>query len=248
MLEGMYTAAAGMAAQQQRLDALSNDIANVDTVGYKRLRVAFRDLVYSPSGPGGRGAGPNPIRDGAGAAAAVIGRGTAGTTLRTTDEPLDIALDGPGFLQVRQANGRVALTRNGSLVADAQGRLTSDGLPLEPPVVIPRGVQEKDVTIRPDGAVLAGGARVGTIRMVTVRAPDRLLPIGENLSLPTANSGAPTAAGATTRLHQGVLEGSDVDLGDAMADMLLAQRSYSLASRAIDMQDQMAQIANGLKK
>jgi flagellar basal-body rod protein FlgG len=244
MLEGMYTAAAGMAAQQQRLDALSNDLANVNTIGYKRLRVAFRDLVYTASGPGGQAG----VMEGSGAAASIIGRGRTTASLKTTGEALDVAIDGPGVQQVRRPDGGLALTRNGQLTVDVQRRLCSGGLPLEPPVRIPAGIDEAGMTIAPDGKVSNGGGVLGRIELLTVASRDRLQSIGDNLLVANADSGAPARAGADTTLKQGVLEASDVDLGDAMADMMIAQRSYSLASRAIDMQNQMAQIANQLKK
>ncbi|UGS33693.1 flagellar hook-basal body protein [Capillimicrobium parvum] len=244
MLEGMYTAAAGMAAQQQRLDALSNDLANVNTVGYKRVRVAFRDLVYTPSGPGGR---PG-VTEGSGAAASAIGRSSLAGALKQTGEPLDVAITGPGFLQVRRPDGTNALTRDGQLTVDARRRLNAGGLPLQPPVRIPNGVQEKDVAISPDGRIDAGGANVGRVNLLTVRAPDRLSPVGDSLFTTNAASGAATRAGAGTTLQQGALEQSNVDIGDAMTDMIATQRNYSLASRAIDMADQMAQMANGIKK
>ncbi|HEU4658581.1 MAG TPA: flagellar hook-basal body protein [Capillimicrobium sp.] len=240
----MYTAAAGMAAQQQRLDALSNDVANVNTVGYKRLRVAFRDLVYTPSGPGGQAG----VMEGSGAAATVIGRGRSAAALKPTGEPLDVAINGRGYLQVSRPDGGVALTRNGQLTVDVQRRLCADGLPLQPPVRIPDGLEEGDIAISPDGRLSHAGAVFGRIELVSVAAPDRLQSIGGNLYAPTAESGAPARAGAGTTLQQGVLETSDVDLGDVMADMMITQRAYSLASRAIDMQDQMAQIANQVKK
>jgi flagellar basal-body rod protein FlgG len=242
MLEGMYTAAAGMAAQQQRLDALSNDVANVNTIGYKRLRVAFRDLVYTPSGPGGQAG----VMEGAGAAATIIGRGRTAASLKSTGNPLDVAIQGAGYLQVRRPDGTTALTRDGQLTVDGQRRLCSGGLPLQPPVRIPNGVDEQDLTISPEGEISHAGAVLGRIQLFSVASPDRLQPVGDNLYVPTAASGAPGRAGASARLMQGVLETSDVDLGDAMADMMIAQRAYSLASRAIQMQDQMAQIANGL--
>jgi len=244
MLEGMYTAAAGMAAQQQRLDALSNDLANVNTVGYQRVRVAFRDLVYTASGPGGQ---PG-VTEGSGAAASAIGRSSIAGALKQTGEPLDVAITGPGFLQVRRPDGTNALTRNGQLTVDVRGRLNAGGLPLQPPIRIPNGVEEKDVTIAPDGTVKAGGANIGRLTVLTVRSPDRLQPVGDSLFLANAASGAPARAGARSALQQGALEQSNVDIGDAMTDMISTQRNYSMASRAIDMADQMAQIANGIKK
>lgn len=246
MLEGMYSAAAGMAAQQQRLDALSNDLANVNTVGYKRLRVAFRDLVYTPAGPGAIQAPGN--TEGSGAAASIIGRGKTSASYQNTGEKLDVAISGPGYLQVRRPDGTTALTRNGQLTVDVQRRLCSGGLPLQPPVRIPVGVDEGDVGIDPNGRINAGGAVIATVGLFTVRSPDRLNPAGDNLFETTDASGPATRAGANTTLQQGVLETSGVDMGDAMTDMIIAQRGYSLASKAIDMQNQMAQIANGIKK
>src|SRR3954462_74911 len=107
MLEGLYTAAAGMAAQQQRMDALSNDVANTNTAGYKRVRIGFRDLVYQADRPGG-------LRTRVGARAVQGGRGCAGGGLQKPDQPFDVAIQGEGYLQVRRSNtGQVALTRNG---------------------------------------------------------------------------------------------------------------------------------------
>jgi flagellar basal-body rod protein FlgG len=244
MLEGMYSAAAGMAAQQQRLDALSNDIANVDTVGYKGVRVAFRDLVYDASGPGGA---PGAVLEGAGAEATTIGRSGAAAPLEQTGRALDVAIGGDGYLQVTRPDGTTALTRDGHLSVDAGGRVLAAGLPLQPPVTLPAGTDPDSLSIAADGTLTSQGRRVGGIQLLTVRAPDRMMPVGDNLFAPTAQSGAPGAARAAT-LQQGVLEGSNVDLANTMVDMMDAQRSYSLAARAINYQDQMAQIANGLKR
>jgi flagellar basal-body rod protein FlgG len=245
MLEGMYTAAAGMTAQQQKLDALSNDVANVNTTGYKRVRVAFRDLLYTPTGlataPG--------VQEGAGAAATMIGRGAAQGALQRTDQPLDVALAGPGFLVVQGQGGRRELTRDGHLRLDAQGRLgTAAGQTVFPPVQVPRGTDPKDIVIAADGRVSVGERAVGRLGLVTVPAPDGLQPAGANSFLPTQASGAPVAAGAGTRVEQGALEGSNVDLADAMTSMIEAQRAYTLASRAIQTQDKVAEIANGVKR
>jgi len=245
MLEGMYSAAAGMAAQQQRLDALSNDVANASTIGYKRQRVAFRDLVYSPSGPGGQ----QGVMEGAGAAATTIGRGGQGGAYQSTGHPLDVAIEGDAYLQVRRPDGSTALTRNGQLSLDAQRNVLANGLPLQPPVTLPAGVDEEKVSIAADGRITADGGRaIGTINLFTVRSSDRLTPIGENLFVTNNASGAATRAGTAVSVRQGVLETSDVDMGDVMADMMISQRAYSLASKAISTQDEMAQIANGVKK
>jgi flagellar basal-body rod protein FlgG len=236
MLQGMHAAAAGMAAQQGRIDALSNDLANVSTTGYKRARVGFRDLVYAASGAG------------SGAAVASLGRGLAQGALRRTDAPLDVAIQGQGYLQVRRADGSPALTRDGALHADAQGRLvTSSGEQLQPAIALPAGTDAADVKIAGDGTVTAGGRRIGRIEIVDVPAPQGLQPLGGSLFAVTAASGpARAAAGAT--IEQGALESANVDMADAMVELMDAQRSFQLASRAIQVQDQMMEIANGVKR
>jgi flagellar basal-body rod protein FlgG len=245
MLEGMYSAAAGMAAQQVRLDALSNDVANVNTIGYKRERVAFRDLVYNASGPGGQ---PG-VMEGAGASATVIGRGGTGATYQSTQGSLDVAINGTGYLQVTRPDGSTGLTRNGQLTLDSQRNLQANGMTLSPPVRIPQGVDESTVTITPDGRITSdGGRQVGAINVFTVASPDRLTPVGNNVFVTNQESGPATRAGAATTLQQGVLETSDVDMGDVMSDMIMTQRAYQMASKAINTQDEMAQIANGIKK
>jgi flagellar basal-body rod protein FlgG len=244
MLAGLYTAAAGMEAQQARLDAVANDLANVSTPGYKSIRVGFRDLLYQPTG---RGAGPG-TQTGAGAAATTIGRDHAQGALIATEGPLDLALTGPGFIQVRAADGGVALTRDGNLGLTPDGRLrTSTGQLLEPPVRLPAGTDQAAVKIEPDGEVRIGRRRVGRIEIVNVTNPDGLRPDGNNLLRPTAASG-PVAAARGARLEQGALEASNVDMADATVAMMDAQRGFELASKAIQMQDEVLAVANGVKR
>jgi flagellar basal-body rod protein FlgG len=246
MLEGLYSAAAGMNAQQQRIDGVANDLANASTTGYKHVRVGFRDLLYSAQGGG---AGPT-VLAGAGAAAGFIGRSQEQGAMQTTGQPLDVAIQGPGFLQVKRPDGSLALTRDGSLRLDATGRLTTaDGNIVQPPITVPRGTTPDQVAIGADGTVRVGtGRALGRIELVTVASPDGLQPLGGNLFAASAQSGQPTAAGNDTSLRQGLLEGSNVDVGDAMVDMIDAQRSFQLASKAIQMQDQMLEIANQVKR
>ncbi len=246
MLSGLYSAAAGMYAQQQRIDGVANDLANSSTTGYKHVRVGFRDLLYDAQGGA---AGPT-VLAGAGAAAAFVGRSQEQGALLSTGQPLDVALQGPGFLQVRRPDGSLALTRDGSLRLDATGRLTtSDGNIVQPQITVPRGTTPDQLSIAADGTVRVGDGRaLGRIELVTVRAPDGLQALGGNLFAATTASGQPTAAGADTALRQGALEGSNVDVGDAMVDMIDAQRSFQLASKAIQMQDQMLEIANQVKR
>jgi flagellar basal-body rod protein FlgG len=244
VLEGLKAAATGMTAQQQRMDALSDDIANVNTTGYKHERVAFADLVSGAPGPGAA----QSVAAGAGVAATVAGRATGQGALRVTDQPLDVAIQGEGYLQVKLADGRTALTRDGSLHVDARGRLTTaSGALLQPPVTLPRGVSAKEVTIGPDGTLNAQGKPIGRMALVSVAAPHRLDDAGNGTYTTNAQSGPPRVAGTDTKLAQGALEASNVDIADAMVDLMDAQRSFQMASQAVRTQDQMLSIANGLK-
>lgn len=245
MLEGMRAAASGMIAQQRKMDALSNDIANVNTAGYKHERTSFHDLVASQTGLGGA---PG-VTSGAGARAESIGRGWGQGALQETGRPLDVAIQGDGFLQVRLPDGRTALTRDGALQIDAGGRLAAfDGALVQPAVTLPQGMTADDLTIASDGTLFAQGKPLGRLTVVTVAAPAGLDDVGDGRYVTNAASGAARAAAATTTLSQGYLEMANVDLGDAMVDMMAAQRGFQMASQAVRTQDQMLSIANGLKQ
>jgi len=245
MLEGLNSAAAGMAAQQQRLDAVANDLANANTTGYKHVRVGFHDLVYTQAGRSSA-AGP---RTGAGAAAVDAGRGFAQGTLQNTEQPLDVALQGDGFLRVRLPDGRQALTRDGSLHVDGAGKLTtSAGGLLQPAITVPKGADPGRVAIGPDGTVRVAGRTLGRLDIVSVRSNQGLLPVGDNAFLVTPQSGPAGRAPASTTLTQGALEMSNTDVADAMVAMIESQRAFQLTSKAIQTQDQMWEIANGVKR
>jgi flagellar basal-body rod protein FlgG len=238
MADGIYAAAAGMAAQQTRLDAIANDLANTDTPGYKSQRIGFKDLVYGSE---------DGVSVGSGAAAVDAGRSMTQGTLNDSSDPLSVGLDGPGFLQIRRADGSTGLTRDGSLQLDAAGSLvTTNGEQLIPPIKAPTGTQPADITISTAGAVSVAGRTIGQISVVDVPAPGGLLSLGGSTYRATAASGVPTAARGTT-IRQGQLEASDVDAASTMTAMMDAQQSYSLASRAVNMQDQLLQIANQIK-
>jgi flagellar basal-body rod protein FlgG len=244
MLEGLKAAATGMTAQQQRMDAISNDIANVNTTGYKHQRVAFGDLVSSAPGAGAA----QGVTAGAGVAVGSAGRGTGQGALRTTDQPLDVAIQGDGYLQVKLPDGRTGMTRDGSLHADARGRLTTaSGALLQPPVTLPAGVAAKEISVQPDGTIHARGKPIARMALVNVVAPAKLDDAGNGVYTANAQSGPPRVAGTETTLVQGALESSNVDIADAMVDLMDAQRSFQMASQAVRTQDQMLQIANGLK-
>lgn len=239
MPNGIYSAAAGMAAQQSRLDAIANDLANSSTAGYKSQRIGFRDLLYGSD---------QGVAVGSGAAAIDIGRSLAQGTFEPSEDPLAVAIEGPGFFQVRRADGTTALTRSGQFQLDANGSLvTITGEQLVPPIKVPAGTQPEKISIGQDGAVTVAGTPVGRITLVTVPAPTSLQPVGSSLFAPTQASGGVVPATAA-RLRQNQLEASNVSVANAMTDMLDAQQSFQLASRAIQTQDHLLQVANELKK
>jgi flagellar basal-body rod protein FlgG len=246
VLEGMYTAAAGMAAQQTRLDAVSANLANVDTTGYKSARVAFRDLVYDDAQGYGAAKG---VDIGAGSAATSIGRSAAQGPLQSTGHSLDVALNGPGFMQVKLKDGTKALTRDGNLQVAADGKLQlHTGQLVEPAITIPAGANPDAITIATDGTVSYADKTLGQIKLLDVPAPAQLKGGPDNTFVTSKGSGATRAAATSTILTQGSLEGSNVDEAQAMTDMIEAQRAFQMASKAITTQDQILEIANQVKK
>jgi flagellar basal-body rod protein FlgG len=241
MLEGLYSAAAGMEAQQEQLNAISNDLANLSTSGYKSERVAFKDLLYNPVNIAG-----TVSTAGAGASAQVIGRSESQGGIAETGDPLNMAIEGPGYFEVTLASGQKALTRNGDFGVDASGTITNaEGNRLSPPIKLPAGVSPSEVSISSDGTVTAGARKLGQVKLVTVTSPEHLLADGSGTLTPTKASGAPHPA--TGKIHQGALEGSNVNMASEMADMVSTQRAYQMNSTAIQDESQMMSIANQLR-
>jgi len=241
MFEGLYSAASGMEAQQQQFDAISNDMANLDTPGYQSTIVGFHDLLYSGGSYG------STVATGAGSAAQIVGRDQSQGAINQTGQPLDVAVQGEGFIEIRRNDGSIGLTRNGSLELNAKRQLTTQrGMLLQPPITIPAGVPTDQVTIASDGTVAAAGKKVGKITLVTVPAPNGLVADGDSVFSATAASGTIKAAKNAT-LQQGALEASNVDLGEEMAKMATAQKQYQMSSEAIQYQQQMLTIANQIK-
>jgi flagellar basal-body rod protein FlgG len=244
MLQSLYAASSGMEAAQTQFNAISNDLANMNTPGYEASEVRFESLLDSS---GGTSSGSS-VATGAGAAATAGGRDTAEGALDHTGQPLDIAIGGPGFLQVRRADGSTGLTRDGRLQVDSAGRITdSAGQPLVPPLTLPAGTDPKDVSIGADGAVSAHGRALGRIALVNVPAPDGLVADGDSTFSASAASGAARPQSGST-IVQGALESSNVDVNAEMSEMINAERTYQMSGQAVQYQDQMLQIANGIKK
>jgi flagellar basal-body rod protein FlgG len=242
MLPGLYSAASGLSAQQEQLDAISNDLANVSTPGYRSERVAFSDLLYSTSNIAGEES-----TVGAGSQAHVIGASQTQGSINETGNPLDLAIEGEGYFEVTRPDGTVSLTRDGAFTTDASGSIVaSDGSRLTPPIKLPKGVQVSDLRIGQDGTVMAGTHKLGQIKLFNVIAPERLLSDGAGGFTTTTESGTPQEL-TKPRILQGSLEQSNVDLGREMALMISTQRDFQMSSNAIQTENQMLTIANQLR-
>jgi flagellar basal-body rod protein FlgG len=245
MLQGLYAAASGMEAQQNQFNAIANDMANLNTTGYQSTEVGFQDMLYSG---GGNSSGSPSVSTGSGSSSSIVGRSDAQGAIQSTGRSLDVAINGPGYLQVRRDDGSVGLTRNGALQSNAQGEVTdSTGNPLVPPLRVPKGTDVDSLKIEPNGQVISGSKTIGKISLVNVPAPNQLQPDGDSMFSVTSGSGAIRPASGSS-LQQGALEGSNVDAAQDMTEMISAQRSYQMASQAIQYQDQMLSIANGIKR
>jgi flagellar basal-body rod protein FlgG len=185
---------------------------------------------------------------GAGSAVVNAGFDQAAGAFQATGQPLNVAIAGTGYFQIRRTDGTIALTRDGDFTADANGEVvTQNGDHLVPPLQIPKGTDPSTISISADGVVSAGQTTIGKITLVDVPNENGLLALGGNLYAPTANSGGVQAV-AGSQIQQGYLESSNVDLGTTMVALIDAQRSYQMDSRAIQNQDQMMQVANNIRQ
>lgn len=254
MNPAMWISKTGVQAQDAKLQAIANNLANVNTVGFKRDRVVFEDLFYQvDSQPGAQNA-DNTVSNGV-----QLGNGTrlVGTqkvftngSMQTTSQPLDVAISGAGFLQVRRANGDPAFTRAGQLQVDPNGTLTNaQGLPLVPQITVPANATA--ITIGENGMVSATVAgqttpvELGQLTLTTFINPAGLLALGDNLFQETGASGTPNEGrpgdGAFGKLKQGALEGSNVQVVEEMVDMIAAQRTYEMNTKVLSAADNMLQ-------
>jgi flagellar basal-body rod protein FlgG len=253
MLRALSTAATGMAAQQTNIDVVANNIANVNTTGFRRGRAEFQDLLYqtvrAPGGAAGDGATlPTGLQIGQGTRTVATEQMFTQGSMQQTGAPLDLAIEGSGFFQVTRPNGEVAFTRAGNLKTDAEGRLvTVDGYALEPAITIPTNAT--GVTIAADGTVTATmpgesqGQEVGKLQLANFANPGGLQAIGRSLFTPTAASGeaivaSPGEEGMGT-IAQGFLEGSNVEVVTEMIDLISSQRAYEINQRVIHAADEM---------
>jgi flagellar basal-body rod protein FlgG len=263
MFRALFTAASGMIAQQLNLDNIANNLANASTSGFRKRRLQFADLFYQNAVmPGAAATQSTTVA--AGLQVGLGARPAASEILQSqgdyssTGNPMDLAIEGQGFFQVRLPSGETAYTRSGAFHMDAQGNMvTADGNPLDPAITIPANALS--VTIGSDGSVSATQSgqtqaqQIGNIQLAMFANPGGLNSIGNNLFLATTASGDPIVAipGGTEglgTLQQGTLEQANVNVVDEFIQMILAQRSYESNSKVVHAADQMFQQLNQLSQ
>jgi flagellar basal-body rod protein FlgG len=263
MMRALYTAATGMAAQERNIDTVANNIANVNTTGFKKSRVNFQDLLYQTLRmPGAETAEgvflPEGIQIGHGVKTSSISRSFIQGNLIKTEQPLDLAVQGAGFFKVTLPDGAIAYTRDGSFKRDVNGDIvTADGYPLDPSITIPEDAI--DITITSDGvvSVLQPGTptpqNAGTLELALFSNPAGLdSRLGRNLYLESAASGTPVEGPPETEglgsVEQGFLENSNVNIVEEMIGMIITQRAFQANSNVIRTTDDMLQLANGIRR
>ena len=255
MNPSLWISKTGMQAQDDKLQAIANNLANVNTVGFKRDRVVYEDLFYQIERQ------PSAQRDDNTISPAGVQRGNGtrlvGTqkifttgSLQTTGQSLDVAIVGQGFLRVELPDGRSAYTRAGQLQLNAEGRLVNaQGLPLQPQITVPPNATS--ISIGENGlvSVTVSGAtnptEIGQLTLAHFVNPTGLLAVGDNLYMETTASGVPTegvpGTEALGKLKQGTLEGSNVQVVEEMVDMIAAQRTYEMNTKVLSAADNMMQ-------
>lgn len=262
MIRALWTAASGMTAQQLNVDTIANNLANVNTNGFKKSRADFQDVLYQtlrvPGSASAQGAQvPTGIQVGLGVRPAATSRLHTQGTLQYTGNEFHLAIEGPGFFQISMPDGTVAYSRDGAFRRDTDGRMvTADGYPIDPEISIP--AEATSVSVGSDGTVqyMTPGQtepqQAGAIQLASFVNPAGLSSIGRNLLVATAASGDPTTGapngGQYGTLAQNYLEQSNVDVVHEMVEMIVAMRAYEVNSKAIQTSDEMLQIANQVRR
>jgi len=262
MIRSLYTAASGMKVNQAYVDNISNNLSNVNTVGFKKSKIEFEDLMYQtmkePGSENGDGTkAPVGVQIGLGARVVAADKQFMQGNMEQTGNPLDAAIQGDGFFQVRLTNGEIGYTRAGDFKLSGDGYMcTNEGKILEPGIVIPEGVQ--DLYIDGDGRVMGttqSGAlpeEFGKLELARFINPAGLRAQGGNLYTQTEASGEPVIGepglDGFGELKNQYLESSNVQMVEEMVSMIVAQRAYEISSKAITTSDEMLQTATGLKR
>jgi flagellar basal-body rod protein FlgG len=261
-MRALYTAASGMNAQQSNIDNVANNLANVNTVGFKKSRIDFEDLVYQQiKAPGASTSQESQaalgLESGLGTRAVATVRNFAAGNLRSTSSPFDLAIEGNGFFQIALPGGETGYTRAGSLHVNGEGQVvTADGYAVQPELTIPANATS--VTISKDGIVSVAvpgqtePQQVGTLELALFQNPAGLEARGGNVYAATSASGDPTTGVPGTdgmgTIAQGFLEESNVSVVEEMVQMILGQRAYEANSRVIRAADEMLQQVNNISR
>ncbi|HEX7520326.1 MAG TPA: flagellar basal-body rod protein FlgG [Candidatus Deferrimicrobium sp.] len=262
MIRSLYTAATGMEAQRLNIDVVANNLANVNTTGFKRSRADFQDLLYQDEKTAGAAAAeglqiPSGIQVGLGVRPVAVQKIFAQGDFASTGNPLDLVIEGGGFFQVPKPDGELAYTRAGSFKLNSDGRIvTSDGYPLEPTITIPTNTTS--ITVGTDGKITVTQpgnntpTEVGRITLARFSNPAGLKSVGRNLYTPTDSSGEAITGNPGTdgmgTIGQGFLELSNVNVVEEMVNMIASQRAYEINSKAVQASDEMLQVINNLKR
>ena len=256
MLRALHTAATGMDAQQRKIDTTANNIANVNTTGFKSSRAEFQELLTQELRPAGQAGGPVGVDVGLGVKTAATSRSFSQGALESTENPLDVAIEGQGFLPVESPVGEVLYTRAGNLKVNGEGELvTAEGMRLVPSILIPQDAT--GVSVERDGRVsvmLPGDTQpieVGQLELGMFTNPGGLKSLGRSLYGETVASGpvqltVPGEQGSG-ELSQGFLEGSNVEIVTEMIDMIVSQRAYEINSKVIRTADEMLRSVTNLR-
>jgi len=262
MIRSLFITATGMEAQKLNIDVIANNLANVNTIGYKRSRTDFEELMYqelrTPGAPSAEGAQiPSGIQIGLGVRPVAVHKIFQQGDFVQTGNSLDLVIEGDGFFQVIMPDGTVAYTRAGTFKLDSEGRVvSSNGYPIEPLITIPPDTLS--ISIASDGKVTvmqAGSTtptEIGQIELARFINPGGLKSIGKSLYVTTASSGEaiignPGTEGLGT-ITQGFVEMSNVNVVEEMVNMIVSQRAYEINSKAVQMADEMLQITNNIKR
>ena len=261
MMKALYTAATGMRVQQKTVDVISNNLANVNTAGFKKSQPNFEDLIYVTEvrpgfNNGGMGSSTG-VQIGSGARLVSTAKQFTQGVLEQTGGRYDLAIMGEGFFEILLPDGSKAYTRDGNFHLDENQQLvTADGYVLQPAVSLSGGPW-LSVTISPDGEIEAfdgvTSTSMGQITLTTFLNPTGLESIGKNLFRETTSSGPPTSSqtpgeNGVGTLQQAFLERSNVDVVEELVSLIIAQRAYEINSRAIRTGDEMLSLANNLTR
>ena len=260
MIRALYSAASGLEAQQLNIDVIANNLANVNTAGFKQSRSEFQDLLYQNVRASGAASStstdlPVGLQVGLGSRPVATSRLFTQGEFRQTGNPLDLVIEGQGFFQVRLPNGDIAYTRAGAFHLNREGSVvTADGNLLEPQVTIPNDAET--ITVGTDGTVSvtqpgqAQAQQVGTIQLAIFQNPAGLNSIGKNLFMPTTSSGeaitGPAGENGIGTINQGFLEQSNVSVVEEMVNMIIGQRAYEINSKVVKTADEMLQTMNNV--